>query len=113
MVENLVIYNKALNLVKEIYKLISSNKNLSKDFAISDQIKRASISVVLNISEGYRKSKNHFINHLRIASGSANEVITLLEIISQIYSINTEKLKEEYEGLAKQISSFSTRLKKQ
>lgn len=104
---NLTIYKKSLILVKEIYDLIKNSPGLSKDFSLCDQIKRAAVSVPANISEGYYRTSKQSKNYLHIASGSANEIITLLEIITLVYKINTSKLQEEYEYLAKQIMSFS------
>jgi len=107
-VEDLKIYQKAIELVGKIYELIKNNKALYNDFSLSDQIKRASISVATNISEGYCRSKKYFKNYLKIASGSANEVITLLLIIEKVYKIDTNFLQKEYQILAKQISSFAS-----
>lgn len=106
-IENLRIYKKALELVKEIYKLIKENSNLAKDFSLCDQLKRAGISVVTNISEGYFRSKKHSQNYLEIASGFANEVVSLLKIINLVYEIDTYQLEKEYILLGKQINSFS------
>lgn len=106
-VEDLRIYKKALALVKEIYRLIKDNPQLVKDFSLNDQLKRAAVSVVTNIAEGYFRSKKQSQNFLRISSGSANEVVSLLRIINLIYEINTKDLQEEYKILGKQINSFA------
>lgn len=106
-VKNLKIYLKALELVVEVYRLIKNNSNLAKDFSLCDQLKRAAISIVANIAEGYARSKKQFKNYLEIAKGSANEIISLLIIIQLVYEINTTKLQEKYDYLARQITSFS------
>lgn len=105
--DDLIIYSKALNLVKRIYQLINSNQILKRDYSLCDQIKRASVSVVANISEGYFRSRKQTKNYLEIASGSSNETVTLLKIISLIYQIDTKELQNEYIILGKQINSFS------
>ncbi len=107
MVENLIIYKKSLNLIKSIYLLVNKNQVLKNDFSLADQLKRAAISVATNISEGYGRSKKYFKNFLGIASGSANETITLLQIIELVYNINTKEIQKDYQLLAKQISSLS------
>ena len=104
---DLVIYRKSINLIQNIYTLIKSNSLLQKDYSLSDQLKRASISVSANISEGYFRSKKQTQNYLEIASGSTNEVVTLLIIIEKIYGINTLDLQKEYVILGKQINAFS------
>lgn len=65
-----------------------------------------------NISEGYLRSLKSAKNYLAIASGSANEVKTLLVIIADVYKIDTSSLIKEYFVLAKRISAFSSKLKK-
>ncbi|GIW64194.1 MAG: hypothetical protein KatS3mg092_0127 [Patescibacteria group bacterium] len=106
-VKNLRIYLKALELVGKIYDLIRKNKSLSKDFSLCDQLKRSSISISANISEGYARSKKQFKNYLEITKGSTNEIIALLDIVILVYNINVKELQTEYEILAKQITAFS------
>lgn len=104
---DLKIYKKAIQLVSKVYQLIENNYKLIKDFSLCDQLKRASISVATNIAEGYFRSQKQTKNYLEIASGSTNEIVTLLIIVSYVYKINTEELKNEYVILGKQINSFS------
>jgi len=106
-IDDLIIYNKALNLVKNTYQLINNNQILKRDYSLTDQIKRSSVSVVANISEGYFRSIKQTRNYLEIASGSSNETVTLLKIIFLIYQIETKELQNEYIILGKQINSFS------
>ena len=109
--EKLRIYNKALELVSEIYLLIKKNKSLRCDFSLNDQLKRASISIVANIAEGYKRSNKHFINFLQIASGSANEVVALLQITNLVHNINTEKVQNSFIILGKQIYALTQKLR--
>ncbi len=109
--EKLKIYQKALGLIVQIYKLIYDNRVLKTDFSINDQLKRATISIAANIAEGYCRSKKQFMNYLQIASGSANETVALLQIINLIYKIDTLSLQEDYKYLGRQINSFSSSLK--
>lgn len=75
--EELESWNKARELVNIIYK-ISSTGLLSKDYALKDQIRRASISIMTNIAEGFTRFHNkEFIRFLDIAQSSASEVISL------------------------------------
>lgn len=107
-VNSLRIYKQSLELVKKVYQLIKDNPNLAKDYSLCDQLKRASVSVVTNISEGYFRSKKQSQNYLEISSGSSNEVVSILRIINLVYEINTNVLQEEYIVLGKQINSFSS-----
>lgn len=105
--DDLIIYNKALELVKKTYQLINYNQVLKSDFSLADQLKRASVSVAANISEGYFRSRKQTKNYLEIASGSSNEMVTLLKIGFIFYKIHTVELQNDYVILGKQINSFS------
>ena len=94
-------------MVGKVYNLIKENHDLSRDFSLCDQLKRASVSVPANISEGYARTKKQFKNYLEIAKGSDNEVITLLDIVKLVFKINTDDLQNEYDILARQITAFS------
>lgn len=108
--EKLRIYQKALELILKIYKLIRDNPSLAKDFSLNDQLKRAAVSILANIAEGYYRSKKQFQNYLKISSGSSNEIVALLQVIALVYSIETMDLQDEYKLLGKQINAFSKTL---
>lgn len=109
--EKLIIYQKALDLVVEVYALTNLSQTYTRDFSLQDQIKRAAISVLANIADGYSRSLKVNKNYLKIASGSANEVVALLQIIQRIYQIDTLSLQDEYRHLGRQINAFSNKLK--
>ena len=73
-------------LAREITKLIyevTSRANFSKDFALTNQIRRASISILSNIAEGFeRNGDKEFVQFLTIAKGSCGEVRAQLYIAS-------------------------------
>ncbi|MES2765184.1 MAG: four helix bundle protein [Bacteroidota bacterium] len=78
--EDILAWQKARELSKEVYTLTSTG-NFSKDFSLKDQIRRASVSVMLNIAEGFaRRSNNEFRQFLYIARGSSAEVQSALYI---------------------------------
>ena len=69
--EDLYVFSKARALVKTIYEVSKS----WPDRSLQDQIRRAAVSVVSNIAEGFeRGSKEEFIYFLYIARGSCGEV---------------------------------------
>lgn len=104
---NLEVQNIAYKLAIKVYKL-TFNIKLKKDFTIVDQIRRSSVSTVLNIVEGQGTTAKMFRNYLRISIGSANETRITLMLIRDLYKIDTMELSEEYVTLAKKL----TRLKK-
>lgn len=65
---------------------------------------RASLSIPLNIAEGYVRSPKSFLYHLDIAAGSSNEVITTLKIVHMLYQEDTYTLIEDYTYLGKQLT---------
>lgn len=69
--EDLFIWQKARELTKEIYRVSDS----WRDRSLQDQIRRAAVSVLSNIAEGFeRGTKDEFLYFLYIARGSAGEV---------------------------------------
>ena len=85
-------------LAREITKLIyaaSSSGNFSKDFALVNQIRRASISIISNIAEGFERGGNmEFISFLAIAKGSCGEVRAQLYVAFDQNYIDENQFKE-------------------
>jgi len=106
---NLKIYHSSLDVTVEVFQLLKKPV-LLHEYELSNQLKRAAISVPANISEGYLRSKKVFHNHLSIALGSANEVMTLLILVKRMYSLSLEELITKYEILCKQITVFRKRI---
>ena len=78
--EELVAWQKARKLTQTIYTLTRSGA-FSKDYGLSNQIQRASVSVMSNIAEGFeRRSIAEFHRFLAIAKGSCAEVRSLLYV---------------------------------
>ena len=109
--EKLKIYQIGIDLAVQIYQLINQHNSLRTDYALNDQLKRAALSVVANIAEGFSRSLNQNRNYLAISSGSANEVVALLQIVERVYSESTADLVTRYKLLGKQINAFSRSLR--
>jgi four helix bundle protein len=78
--EKLIVWQKAMDFSLNIYDI---TKSFPKDeiFGITSQLKRAVISIPLNIAEGSAcKTKKEFIQFLYIALRSEYEVVTILRI---------------------------------
>lgn len=89
--EELPMWNKSRDLVKFVYQ-ITKNMNFSKDFSLTDQMRRAAVSVMSNIAEGFERGSNaEFIQFLFIAKGSCGEVRTqLYAALDQAYITSSE-----------------------
>lgn len=82
--KDLVVWQRAMDLVAEVYQVV---KKLPKEelYALSDQIRRAVISIPSNIAEGYgRNSSKEFSHFISIAKGSKSELETQLLLCVKI-----------------------------
>lgn len=82
--KDLDVWKKGMDLVEEIYSLV---KYLPKEetYALSDQMRRAAVSIPSNIAEGQkRRSDKDFSNFLAIARGSNAELETQLLICKRL-----------------------------
>ncbi len=78
--EDILAWQKARSLTNSIYKETSIGA-FAKDYSLRDQIRRASVSVMLNIAEGFgRKTDREFKQFLLQAHGSCAEIQAALYI---------------------------------
>ena len=78
--EDLEIWKDARRLTREIYNLSMAPK-FSKDFALRDQMRRAAVSIMSNIAEGFERGGNQeFVQFLYIAKGSCGEIRSQLYV---------------------------------
>ncbi len=109
--EDLIAWRKARELTKLIYAL-SGDGVFAKDFGLRDQIRRASVSVMSNIAEGFdRASRAEFHRFLVIAKGSCAEVRAQLYVAWDA-GLMTEKQFEEARSLAEETSRIIAGLRK-
>ncbi len=91
---DLIVWQKSMDLVVLIYKLIDLLPDTEK-FALADQMRRAVVSIPSNIAEGHtRKSSREYINYLSIAQGSKSELQTQLLICERLHYLTREQTKE-------------------
>ncbi len=108
--EEIPVWIESKNFVNDIYTLVAKNQKLRRDYSLTDQLKRASYSLMLNISEGFeRESNKEFANFLNIAKGSAGEVRSILYILKDNHYINDGDfldLHKKIETISMQLYSF-------
>jgi len=87
----LIAYQKAKEVVKHTYKLLKKFP-AEERYAMSDQLRRASVSITSNIAEGINrysvKDKSHFIE---MSYGSLMEVSSQFEIAEELGYITAEE----------------------
>ncbi len=112
--EDLNVWKQARQLTQEIYRLTKTEKFL-KDFGLRDQIRRASISVMSNIAEGFERGGNQeFVQFLYVAKASCGEVRSQLYVaLDQEYATANEgeKLLQLFGRLSSMISNLITYLR--
>ena len=112
--EEIQAWQKARELVKEIYKA-SNNLNFNRDFGLREQIRKAAVSILSNIAEGFeRNGSKEFTHFLSIAKGSAGEVRAQLYVAKDLEYIDNEEFTKLFslaEETSKLISGFITYLK--
>ena len=80
----LIVWQKAMDLVRMVYRK-SKDFPLDERYALTDQLRRAVVSIPSNIAEGSgRASNKDYAHFLSIARGSLYEVITQLEIAQSL-----------------------------
>ena len=82
--KKLVVWQRAIQLTVQVYNLTSSFPE-SERFGLTNQMRRAAVSVASNLAEGYgRASKGEYIQFLGHARGSSYEVETQLTIARKL-----------------------------
>ncbi|WP_438965526.1 four helix bundle protein [Flavobacterium sp.] len=112
--KELIIWQKSRLFCSEIY-LSTSNFPSEEKFGLTNQLRRASVSIPSNIAEGSsRNSNKEFSRFLEIAIGSAYEIETQILIATDLNFITIEesdKLCLQLIEIVKMISKFRSSLK--
>ncbi|MEE9910711.1 MAG: four helix bundle protein [Deltaproteobacteria bacterium] len=111
--KELEVWKKGISLVLKIYEI---TKIFPKEerYALTDQIKRAAVSIPSNIAEGAsRNTTKEFVQFLYIALGSASELETQIIIAEKLGYIKSEQvLHSEITAIRKMLNALITTLKK-
>ena len=92
--KDLIVWQKSRILVRKIY-LLTQKLPHEEIFGITNQIRRAVISIPSNIAEGYdRGSNKEFVRFLKIAKGSAAEVETQLILCIDLGYLTLDDIQE-------------------
>lgn len=103
------MWQSARELVRAIYSL-TNKQQFQKDIALRDQLRRAAVSSMANIAEGFeRGSKREFARFLYMARGSSGEVRSHLYVardLDYITPAEFEQVEDQATGLSKGIFRF-------
>lgn len=108
--EDLEVYRRSLLFANNAYQITRSwpREHL---YGLADQLRRAALSIPLNIAEGSSRSKKDFNRFLNIARGSCYECVPLIGIALQQGLISKEQKERLYAELT-EISKMISGLKK-
>ncbi len=113
--EDILAWQKAREATKRVYQ-ISNIGSFAKDFGLRDQLRRATVSIMANIAEGFgRRTDKDFANFLVIAHGSAAEVQSHLYVALDLDYISQPAFDEIYQLIdetSRMIMSLNLHLRK-
>src|SRR3989338_611280 len=111
--KDLFVWQKAIDLVIEIYRLTSYFPK-TETYGLISQIRRAVVSIPSNIAEGRsRSTRKDFVQFLRIAGGSVAELETQLNIankLSFVGLIDYNKASDELNKIMRMLNTMITKL---
>ena len=114
--EDLEVYQRAYRLALELHKL-SLRFPKTEQYALADQIRRASKSICANIAEGFarqRSSAPDFHRFIVLALGSSDEMKVWLSFCSDLEYLpkdEAERLRQEYSIVARMLHGLKNKWK--
>jgi four helix bundle protein len=109
--ESLDVWHVAMVLILEIYR-ISRSLPAEERYGLVSQMRRAAVSVAVNIAEGAgRHARGDFLRFLSIARGSLREIDCLLRIVERLGFVHAADL-EVARALAERVSRMLNRLRR-
>lgn len=96
--EKLDVYQRGLNIVDYVYT-ITKKFPREEMFSLTNQFKRAIVSIVLNIAEGSGRTKKEFVHFLNMSRTSAYECSAITQICLRRKYINTDEYNKIYNDL--------------
>ena len=110
MFKDLIVWQKSMKLVRAVYAVSKSFPN-DERYALTDQLRRAVVSIPSNIAEGSGRASNADYGHfLSIARGSLYETMTQLQIAVDLGYI--PGISPELEALMSEVGRILTSMLK-
>ena len=110
--KELVVWQKSMDLVIEVYDLITKLPSNEK-YELSSQMRRAAVSIPSNIAEGHgRNSSQEFCHFLGIARGSACELETQLLVAKKVLYLSEDDVQKANSLIDEVIRMITAMIKK-
>ena len=113
--EELKVWQRARLFYKEVH-LLTRRREFSRDYAMIDQMRRAALSVMNNIAEGFERfRRNEFMQYLSTSKASAGEVRSMIYAAFDVGYIDERTqlaMVAQAEEVGKMITSFRTGLER-
>jgi four helix bundle protein len=109
---DLQVWQRAVELAVHIYRVTESFPR-TEVYALTNQMRRAAVSIASNIAEGYGRSEAELARYLTMARGSLAELETQAEIAKRIGYLSDKDhadLSEEISILGRQLNVFHQRV---
>jgi four helix bundle protein len=107
--EEIKAWQKARELTRVLYQ-ITAEGSFARDYALRDQIRRACVSMMSNIAEGFaRRSDKEFANFLSISHGSAAETKSHLYVALDLGYVDDATFSKLYD-LLEEVSKMTMAL---
>ena len=108
---DLIVWNKSMDFAVEVYKVIDKLPK-HENYALSDQLRRAVVSISSNIAEGQKRASVKEVVHFSSrALGSLAEVETQLELVNRLYGIDVSDQLGRATEIGKMLSSLTRTLR--
>ena len=105
--KSLIVWQKSMELVRMVYQL-TKGFPADEHYALTDQLRRAAVSIPSNIAEGSgRASNKDYAHFLAIARGSLYETITQIQVAVDLgYVGNHDDLDQLAEDVGRMLTSL-------
>lgn len=110
--KDLIVWQKAMDLTVEIYKLSSSFPK-EEIYALTSQIRRAACSITLNVAEGFgRNTTKSYVSFLYIAEGSLREVESAVLLSTRLGFVKPKDCEKVNALIEEEMKMFNVLIKK-
>lgn len=96
--ETLSVYQKSLSLSHRIY-ITTQSWPKEHLYSITDQLRRATLSIMLNIAEGTSRTRKDYRHFLTIARGSCYECVAILQLALKLNLLSSNDYKTFYNDI--------------